>query len=213
MRKILLILILSATQLVHAYDVYTSDDDPPHGDYQDGQTQSQTMDRLFVLDSRVSRSSQPQTLEHYAKLKSLGVKTIINLRYDNSVPENGWLAIGLGFRFLNFPITDPSYHVRADIVEKAYQAMLDPANQPVHVHCRYGKDRTGLLIALYRVREMRWTPEGAFSEWRELGMVDDYGPSLSDYFWQVTGVSNEQAKIITARVDEKVRCSRFFWLL
>jgi protein tyrosine/serine phosphatase len=40
----------------------------------------------------------------------------------------------------------------------------DPASQPVFVHCMQGRDRTGLIIALYRVIYEHWTPKDAHDE-------------------------------------------------
>jgi len=42
-------------------------------------------------------------------------------------------------------------------VERAYQAISDPMNWPVYVHCDHGRDRTGFLAGLYRERVQGWT--------------------------------------------------------
>jgi tyrosine-protein phosphatase SIW14 len=40
----------------------------------------------------------------------------------------------------------------------------DPGNQPVFVHCAYGSDRTGLMIAMYRIVLQGWRNDDAYEE-------------------------------------------------
>jgi protein tyrosine/serine phosphatase len=40
----------------------------------------------------------------------------------------------------------------------------DPANQPVYVHCVGGRHRTGVMTAIYRMIDDKWTPDRAFQE-------------------------------------------------
>ena len=62
------------------------------------------------------------------------------------------------------PIT-PLEALRLDRVLRALKA----ADRPIYVHCEHGKDRTGLVIALYRVRYDGWTPERAAAEMAAMG--------------------------------------------
>ena len=43
-------------------------------------------------------------------------------------------------------------------------AILDPANQPVLIHCEHGRSRTGVIIAAYRILAQGWTYEQALGE-------------------------------------------------
>ena len=66
--------------------------------------------------------------------------------------------------------------------------MLDvinaPENQPVFVHCRLGQDRTGTIIACYRITHDGWNAADARKEaktrgmsWTQIGMknyIDDF---------------------------------------
>ncbi|HUV86117.1 MAG TPA: hypothetical protein VMX79_03305, partial [bacterium] len=44
-----------------------------------------------------------------------------------------------------------------------------PARRPVFVHCHAGVDRTGFVVAAYRVKVEGWTPEKAYEEMARLG--------------------------------------------
>ena len=57
-------------------------------------------------------------------------------------------------------IETPNDNEVDDILAK----MGDPSLQPVYVHCTEGVDRTGLIIALYRVIEQGWAPKDAHDE-------------------------------------------------
>jgi protein tyrosine/serine phosphatase len=70
-------------------------------------------------------------------------------------------------------------------VEQILSLVNAPDNQPVFVHCKRGADRTGTIIALYRIRHDGWTSEQAKAEAKHYGMgfwqlgMKDY---ISDYY-------------------------------
>jgi protein tyrosine phosphatase (PTP) superfamily phosphohydrolase (DUF442 family) len=115
------------------------------------------------------RGGQP-TAAQLAALHALGVRTIVDLRNTASAVANERAeADRLGLRFLSFPFSglakpDPA-QLRAIVA-----ALADPANGAVYVHCQQGRDRTSLVVALYRVWHDGWSPELAWQ--RE---ADDYG--------------------------------------
>jgi protein tyrosine/serine phosphatase len=115
------------------------------------------------------RGGQP-TAAHLAALHALGVRTIVDLRNTPAaVAAERAEADRLGLRFLSFPFSglgapDPT-QLRAIVA-----ALVDAANGPVYVHCQQGRDRTSLVVALYRVWHDGWSPELAWQ--RE---ADDYG--------------------------------------
>ncbi|HEY9073640.1 MAG TPA: dual specificity protein phosphatase family protein, partial [Desulfobaccales bacterium] len=49
-------------------------------------------------------------------------------------------------------------------------AIIDSLPPPVFVHCRYGCDRTGTIIACYRIRHEQWSSEQALREAKHYGI-------------------------------------------
>jgi protein tyrosine/serine phosphatase len=62
--------------------------------------------------------------------------------------------------------------VNPEMVRKAVALMADPANQPVFVHCRQGRDRTGVVVAVYRMEIDGWSREEAEEEMQAYGFHD-----------------------------------------
>jgi protein tyrosine/serine phosphatase len=49
-------------------------------------------------------------------------------------------------------------------------ALIETLPAPVFVHCRYGCDRAGTIIACYRIRHDHWSNEAALEEARKYGL-------------------------------------------
>ncbi len=114
---------------------------------------------------RGGRPDQPGV----AALKQMGVKTIIDLENDDAAvaTEQSW-AQQDGLLFIHEPMNGLETPKDAE-VDDILSKINDPNLQPVYVHCMQGHDRTGLIIALYRVFDMGWTPKDAHDEMMALG--------------------------------------------
>src|ERR1700694_4976491 len=107
------------------------------------------------VNSQLYRGAQPQPggLE---KLKALGVTTIVNLRgKGEQTQEEDDAARAIGLRYYNVPLPEFSKPRDAD-VQRVLDIINVPENQPVFVHCRHGEDRTGTIIACYRISHDGW---------------------------------------------------------
>ena len=62
-----------------------------------------------------------------------------------------------------------AWGLRDDLVLKALRIMTDPQNRPLMIHCAHGADRTGAMVALYRVVVQGWTKEQAVREMNQGG--------------------------------------------
>lgn len=93
------------------------------------------------------RSAQPSR-EGYHQLSALGVKTLLSLKENASRERIEAGAEGLAVE--NVPMTgfaQPSFKQ----IDRALAIMQDPSKRPLLVHCQHGKDRTGFVVAAYRV--------------------------------------------------------------
>jgi protein tyrosine phosphatase (PTP) superfamily phosphohydrolase (DUF442 family) len=100
----------------------------------------------FGLVSReLWRGAQP-TPEGMGWLARLGVKTIIDLREE--ADESA--IIPAGVRYVRIPVSP----FNADRVEvEQVLREIDASPKPVFIHCHQGRDRTGLVVAAYRLRQ------------------------------------------------------------
>ena len=114
--------------------------------------ETSVVDKQFnfhVVDKGVWRSSQPNP-ESIGRMKSHGLKSILNLRGDSSTDE--WerrIADSLGIDYFNYPM-DATQIQDSVYISKILAVISDSSNQPILVHCLGGKDRTGLMIGLYK---------------------------------------------------------------
>jgi len=119
------------------------------------------------------------------KLSELGIKTVINLcgEGENSTQEQAEVEAA-GLRYFNLPWS--SLGRPSDEQVEQVMALIDAQeNWPVLVHCRRGSDRTGTIIAVYRIKHDGWTGEQAIAEAKRYGLAaiqfrkKDY---ISDYY-------------------------------
>lgn len=71
-------------------------------------------------------------------------------------------------KYVNVPIQGWSAPTRAQL-EQIFP-LLHTDSEPVFVHCRRGKDRTGTIIACYRIQHYNWTNQRALDEANSYGM-------------------------------------------
>jgi protein tyrosine/serine phosphatase len=73
-------------------------------------------------------------------------------------------------RKFNVPVSR-AHMPDAHQIEELFALMDAAGSQPVFVHCKRGADRTGVLIAVYRVSHDGWTAERALEEAERYGMA------------------------------------------
>nr|WP_298995500.1 dual specificity protein phosphatase family protein [uncultured Allomuricauda sp.] len=130
---------------------------------------------MHRLNDSVYRSEQPSK-KGFKELEALGIKTSINFRRNKDDVKK---AKGTALELIHMPLKTAELTER-DIVN-ALRAIKD-AKKPVLVHCWHGSDRTGAIMAAYRVVFENWSKEDAISELRkpELGYHEKWYPNVID---------------------------------
>jgi protein tyrosine phosphatase (PTP) superfamily phosphohydrolase (DUF442 family) len=125
---------------------------------------------LHQVDESLYRGGQPTTAG-WARLKTLGVRTVLNLRYERpQIAAERREVEAAGLRYFNIPMYGLLRPTNKQIAD-ALAIIHDPENQPVFVHCVRGADRTGAVVACYRIEQSKWTAERAIQEAMTLGML------------------------------------------
>ena len=126
---------------------------------------------FYQVDPHLYRGGQP-TPEGFRRLADMGIRTIVSLRAQGKThrAEERQLVESLGMRWVSLPMR--SYWRPTDAQVQAFlEVASDPARQPVFVHCQKGEDRTGSLVAAYRIARQGWTPEEAYTEALAMGLA------------------------------------------
>jgi tyrosine-protein phosphatase SIW14 len=130
------------------------------------------VDNFARVNPALYRGAQP-TEEGLRQLKAMGIKTVIDFRSYHSTHKQVEAA---GMTAVEIPLKADLGSVPPDDEElkKFFQVVLDPARQPVYIHCAFGKDRTGTMAAVYRLEMDGWTPDEALQEMEAFGYHNIY---------------------------------------
>jgi protein tyrosine/serine phosphatase len=108
------------------------------------------------------RGAQP-TPEGFRRLEAMGIRTIINVRSSHSDAE---LLAGTRLQLEEIPTTAWGTQQHEAAV-RFLQVVSQPQRGPFFVHCNFGGDRTGLMVAVYRLCVCGWTKEQTLEEMRD----------------------------------------------
>jgi len=118
-------------------------------------------------------------------LKKRGIRTVVNLRSAHDYRAEAEAA---GLDYVHIPLS-ASKPPPAEAVRRFLAVVTDPANRPVYVHCRRGADRTGAMVAVYRIAVCGWSAERAVREMESLGFASLLYGNLKRYVlhWRPQG--------------------------
>ena len=115
------------------------------------------------VDAHVYRGGQP-TDAGFQYLAKLGVKTIVDLREAGHRSQAEQHAVtSAGMKYVNVPMSGLTPPTDAETT-KLLGLMEDDTTGPVFVHCWRGADRTGAVIAAYRIDHDKWDNRRALKD-------------------------------------------------
>jgi len=122
---------------------------------------------LHRVNANLYRSAQPSRegfvlLDTHVSL-AVGdspIRTVVSLR--TSKDDSSLVAMSSALRIEE--ISFKTWHPEDEDVIKFLRIASTPALQPVLVHCRHGSDRTGTMVAVYRIVVEGWTKAQATEE-------------------------------------------------
>jgi protein tyrosine/serine phosphatase len=134
----------------------------------------QGIKNFYQVDQNVYRGAQP-TADGFKYLAKIGVKTVIDLRAaDQRSDSEETIVTAAGMKYVNVPMTGLAAPTEAEIgrilgILEGNHGELDQG--AVFVHCKRGADRTGVVIASYRIDHDGWDNAHALSEAKARGMA------------------------------------------
>lgn len=142
--------------------------------------------RFQQVSERLYRGGQPRA-GGLSRLQELGINTIINLRGRSAqtrAEEAEAQAAGLNYFNVELPRWGRPQDAR---VRRILEIIDAPENGRVLIHCKDGVDRTGMIVAIYRMTHNEWTSDDALAEADRSGMrriqfwMRDYAEDYGDH--------------------------------
>lgn len=149
-----------------------------------GTFKNRDLPNFYQVSANLFRGAQP-TEAGVEQLARKGVKTIIDLRGDDEkAKEEDLWAQKANIKFINIPLNN-LLKPKGWQIKKILSEINKAENQPIFVHCKRGADRTGTVVAVYRMTHDGWTAKQAKNEAKQFGfgwwqfLMKDY---INDYY-------------------------------
>jgi protein tyrosine/serine phosphatase len=128
---------------------------------------------LYKVNDSLFRSEQPNKSAMH-ELQELGIRTVFNLRNWHS-DKNEVKGTNIEIQRLRLKA---SKITQQDILDAL--KIIKQSPKPVLVHCLHGSDRTGCIIAAYRMVYENWSKEDAIKEFQNeaLGYHETWFPNI-----------------------------------
>jgi tyrosine-protein phosphatase SIW14 len=113
-------------------------------------------------------------------LAKMGVVIVVDTHANDETEEKE--AKALGMQYVAIPWHCPWPH--DEVFAKFLKLLRENKGKKVFVHCRLGDDRTGMMVAAYRMAEEGWTADEAMREMQAFGFSRVHHvicPSLAGY--------------------------------
>ena len=126
------------------------------------------------------RGAQPSH-EGFQGLAKMGIDIVVDAR-GNRTDSEGKDVRRLGMQYVAIPWHCP--FPNDDVHVRFLKLLQENPKKRVFVHCRLGDDRTGMMIAAYRMAAQGWTADEAMNEMQQFGFSTVHHwicPGLASY--------------------------------
>lgn len=149
---------------------YAQDKSDTEGERDYIEIESKYFNNLYSISDSIYRSEQPSK-KGFKELEKAKIKTIINLR---RLRDDNKKAKDTNLKLEHIPLA--TKHITEHDIIKVLK-LVKNAEKPVLIHCWHGSDRTGVMVAAYRIVIENWTKEDAVEEF----MVPEFGYHKNKY--------------------------------
>lgn len=146
-------------------------------------------------------------------LKELGIKTV--LTFDNQpkrVAEEQKYLKEAGIESISIPWSgwdDPDDAT----IQKIHEIMNSPEHQPILIHCKHGQERTGVVVATWRISHQNWSADQAYQEMKGCGFRPFQYGHLKKYVYNFASTHGDQNAKISTLERIKTEVLSFFYRL
>jgi len=109
------------------------------------------------------RGGQPSA-EGFEKLARMGIDIVVDTGRSK---RDETLIKKVGMAYISLPWYCP--FPKDEVFERFIKITRENPRKKIFVHCRLGDDRTGMMIAAYRMGQQGWTAKEAMQEMHEFG--------------------------------------------
>lgn len=141
------------------------------------------------IDELVARGGQPQSIQELQELKNDGVGLVINFRTLHN-PRINFVeqeeVKKLGMKYISMPLaskrgpSDEDLFVFSKITDRVHETKTK-----TFIHCAWGKDRTGIMSAFYKLKYGLDNLTNCVSEMLAMGHDPQIHPNLIPQLKQI----------------------------
>jgi protein tyrosine/serine phosphatase len=120
------------------------------------------------ISQQLSRGGQPNPVG-FEELKRMGIDIVVNLRTEtDEIAREQTLVQKQGMQYVSLPWRGSDTPSIAQIVQ-FLELLRANSDKKVFVHCHRGAERTGVMVASYRISHDHWSGEQALTEMEWFG--------------------------------------------
>lgn len=138
----------------------------------------------IVSEKQLYRGSMPVGQHNYEALANLGIKTVINLKVEDSAVEyvseqNNLSKRDINLHYMPMPnVAPPTLNQALEFLTISYNSDM----YPVFFHCHRGADRTGVMAAVFRITQ-GYTSSWALVEAEKFNIASSFFTKKIDFVY------------------------------